>query len=264
MLLAIRNDERFQERFRKTTWLEWCDLVPCFVTGFGSGPQQAALSEGSFPAGTRLSDSGTSDADFLKILLCAFSYISIVDFDGNLYYTEVPTPGVGGGANRVVRLNANRKKSVVVSACDPNPCNLTSDLFGNVYWTCTSANVIVRRTQFGAGATSVLLRGLKSPFGIDVPLILPNVIYFTEVPTPGLPGSSEGKNNVSVAIKLFSSYLQFQLSGRRTRTRRCCSRLGWNCLLDVPHGRSHSPRPKRIKQFRRIIAFDLKAGRFKS
>ena len=159
---------------------------------------------------------------------------------------------------------SNRKKSVVVSACDPNPCNLTSDLFGNVYWTCTSANVIVRRTQFGAGTTSVLLRGLKSPFGIDVPLILPNVIYFTEVPTPGLPGSSEGKNNVSVAIKLFSSYLQFQLSGRRTRTRRCCSRLGWNCLLDVPHGRSHSPRPKRIKQFRRIIAFDLKAGRFKS
>ena len=135
-----------------------------------------------------------------------------VDFYGNLYYTEVPTPGVGGGANRVVRLNANRKKSVVVSAGDPNPRNITSDLFGNVYWTCTTANVIVRRTQFGAGATSVVLTGLKSPVGIDVPLIFPNTIYFTQVPTPGLPGPSGGKNDVSVAIKLFSSYLQLQLS----------------------------------------------------
>ena len=135
-----------------------------------------------------------------------------LDVYGNLYYSEIPTPGIGGGENRVVRLNQNRKKSVIVSSGDPNPTNISTDLYGNVYWTCTSANVIVRRTQFGTGTQSVLLRNLKAPVGIDVPLLLPGFIFFTQVPTPGVPGSASGSNNVSVAIQFLKSFITLPLN----------------------------------------------------
>ena len=135
-----------------------------------------------------------------------------LDVYGNLYYSEIPTPGTGGGENRVVRLNANRKKSVVVSAGDPNPENISTDVFGNVYWTCESAGVIVRRTQFGTGTQSVLLRNLKSPVGIDVPLLVPGFIFFTQVPTPGVPGTEGGSNDVNVAIQFLRSFFAFPLN----------------------------------------------------
>lgn len=135
-----------------------------------------------------------------------------LDIHGNLYYSENPTPGVVGGENRVVRLNANRRKSFVVSAGDPNPENISSDLLGNVYWTCSSAGVIVRRTQFGAGNTSVVLRNLKSPVGIDVPLLVPGLLYFTQVPTPGIPGTDGGSNDVNIAIQFLRSYFVFPLN----------------------------------------------------
>ena len=34
-----------------------------------------------------------------------------LDVYGNLYYSEIPTPGTAGGANRVVRLNATASVS---------------------------------------------------------------------------------------------------------------------------------------------------------
>lgn len=135
-----------------------------------------------------------------------------LDVYGNLYYSEIPTPGTGGGENRVVRLSANRKRLVIVSAGDPNPENISTDLLGNVYWTCESAGVIVRRTQFGTGAQSVLLRNLKSPVGIDVPLLAPGFIFFTQVPTPGVPGTAGGSNDVNVAIQFLRSYFSFPLN----------------------------------------------------
>jgi hypothetical protein len=135
-----------------------------------------------------------------------------LDVYGNLYYSEIPTPGTASGENRVVRLNANRKKSFVVSAGDPNPENISTDLYGNVYWTCESAGVIVRRTQFGTGTQSVLLRNLKSPVGIDVPLFAPGIIFFTQVPTPGVPGTDGGSNDVNVAIQFLRSYFSFPLN----------------------------------------------------
>lgn len=135
-----------------------------------------------------------------------------LDVYGNLYYSEIPTPGTGGGENRVVRLNANRKRSIIVSAGDPNPENISTDLFGNVYWTCGSAGVIVRRTQFGTGTQSVLLRNLRSPVAIDVPLLAPGFIFFTQVPTPGVPGTAGGSNDVNVAIQFPRSYFSFPLN----------------------------------------------------
>jgi streptogramin lyase len=65
----------------------------------------------------------------------------------NLYYTEVPTPGVAGamgGMNRVVKYDLKMRKMTVVNLGDPEPTDIAVDSDGTVYWTCTSAGVIVQ------------------------------------------------------------------------------------------------------------------------
>ena len=57
-----------------------------------------------------------------------------------------PAGGVEQFSAIVQSLKAKNKNVVVVSAGDPNPANISTDLYGNVYWTCESAGVIVRRT----------------------------------------------------------------------------------------------------------------------
>ena len=67
--------------------------------------------------------------------------------DGNLlYWTEVPTPGVGGaagGLNKVWELNLRTNVKTLVHSGDPEPTDVTVDRDGAVYWTCSSAGVIV-------------------------------------------------------------------------------------------------------------------------
>lgn len=63
-----------------------------------------------------------------------------------LYWTEVPTPGVSGangGQNNVWELNLRTMKKTLVAAGDPEPTDITVDRDGRLYWTCTSAGVIV-------------------------------------------------------------------------------------------------------------------------
>ena len=63
-----------------------------------------------------------------------------------LYWTEVPTPGVGGaagGQNKVWELNLRTKVKTLVHSGDPEPTDVTVDRDGAVYWTCSSAGVIV-------------------------------------------------------------------------------------------------------------------------
>lgn len=63
-----------------------------------------------------------------------------------LYWTEVPTPGVhgsNGGQNKVWELNLRSMKKALVNSGDPEPTDLTVDRDGRLYWTCTSAGVIV-------------------------------------------------------------------------------------------------------------------------
>ena len=63
-----------------------------------------------------------------------------------LYWTEVPTPGVGGaagGQNKVWELNLRTKVKTLVHSGDPEPTDVTVDREGAVYWTCSSAGVIV-------------------------------------------------------------------------------------------------------------------------
>jgi hypothetical protein len=71
-----------------------------------------------------------------------------VDHQGQeLYFTEVPTPGVsgaGGGSNRVSVLNLKTDELQLVDFGDPEPHDITVALNGDVFWTCSSAGVIVQ------------------------------------------------------------------------------------------------------------------------
>jgi hypothetical protein len=68
-----------------------------------------------------------------------------------LCFTEVPTPGVPGNAGGQNRVNALDLGPV--RACDPprgsgtHGCRRARN--GNVYWTCTSAGVIVEAKRTG-------------------------------------------------------------------------------------------------------------------
>jgi sugar lactone lactonase YvrE len=69
-----------------------------------------------------------------------------------LYFTEVPTPGVpgsAGGQNRVNALDLRTKMVRVIHEGDPEPTDVAVARNGNVYWTCTSAGVIVEAKRIG-------------------------------------------------------------------------------------------------------------------
>jgi streptogramin lyase len=75
------------------------------------------------------------------------------------------------------------------------------DLAGNVYWTCTSAGVIVK---LSGGTTTVIANNLNKPYGIATDYL--GNLYFTEVPTPGVSGANGGLNKVS-KLKLSSGQI---------------------------------------------------------
>lgn len=113
---------------------------------------------------------------------------------GQLYFTELPTPGVSGpdgGTNTVNQLRANRRVRVLTEG-EPEPTNLSANLFGDIYWTCTSAGVIVRLSR---GEVEVIAQDLNRPYGLASDLL--GSLYFTEVPTPGVGGADGGQNRVS-------------------------------------------------------------------
>ncbi len=70
-----------------------------------------------------------------------------IDHPGrNLYFTEVPTPGVGGmngGQNKVWQYDLTTGVRTLVHSGDPEPTDVAVSRNGTVYWTCTSAGVIV-------------------------------------------------------------------------------------------------------------------------
>jgi len=111
---------------------------------------------------------------------------------GVVYFTEVPTPGVPGGANGVSSFDGTTK--TILTSGEPEPTDVVVSRNGTLYWTCKTAGVILRRQN---GTTSVLLGGLLSPTGIALDKKGEN-LYFTEVPTPGVPGNAGGANRVSV------------------------------------------------------------------
>lgn len=119
-----------------------------------------------------------------------------IDRWNNVYFTQLPTPGVGGGAGGMNTVNVTDGESVeVLTLGEPEPTDIAVSRNGTAYWTCKSAGVILARTP--DGTVSLLLKDLASPTGIALDH-QGRQLYFTEVPTPGKPGSQGGENNVWV------------------------------------------------------------------
>lgn len=108
---------------------------------------------------------------------------------GTLYFTQIPTPGVGGGMNGVFQFDGSTVAALHMG--EPEPTDIAVDNHGDLYWTCKSAGVILKLSN---GVTSLVLAGLSKPTGIA--LDHRGNLYFTEVPTPGVPGSMGGTNKV--------------------------------------------------------------------
>lgn len=69
--------------------------------------------------------------------------------DGNraLYITQLPTPGISGpdgGTNKVSAYDLETMALELVDAGDPEPTDITVAPNGSVFWTCSSAGVIVQ------------------------------------------------------------------------------------------------------------------------
>lgn len=114
-----------------------------------------------------------------------------------LYITQLPTPGVPGklgGSNTVDRINIASKQLKNIATGEPEPTNLALSKRGELYWTCKSAGVILERSR--KGEINLFLGGLTKPSGIAVDRW--GHVYFTQLPTPGVPGPMGGSNTVSV------------------------------------------------------------------
>ncbi len=114
--------------------------------------------------------------------------------DEQIYFTEVPSPGVPGAGNAVKVLDTEDDTITSLHEGEPEPTNLALDRKGNLYWTCKSAGVILEQDR--KGVTTKLLMGLAKPSGIA--LDGRGNVYFTQLPTPGIPGPKGGTNSVSV------------------------------------------------------------------
>jgi DNA-binding beta-propeller fold protein YncE len=113
-----------------------------------------------------------------------------LDRDGLVYFTEVPAPGVAGAGNRVSVSDGST--TTVLHMGEPEPTDVVVSKKGEIYWTCKSAGVILEQV---AGETTMLLTGLDHPSGIALDKN-GDTLFFTEVPTPGIPGSAGGRNRV--------------------------------------------------------------------
>lgn len=112
----------------------------------------------------------------------------------DLYFTEIPNPGTPNAGNGVKRLDLCDWTVTTVNSGEPEPVNIAMDRNGQIYWTCKTAGVIL--TQDEEGETMPVLRGLSKPSGIAIDRR--GRIFFTQIPTPGVPGTMGGSNNVSV------------------------------------------------------------------
>ncbi len=115
-----------------------------------------------------------------------------------LYISQLPTPGVAGpngGRNSVDKIALGSGRLTNLTMGEPEPTNLALDKRGSLYWTCKSAGVILERSR--RGVVAPLLTGLTEPSGIAVDRW--ERVYFTLLPTPGVPGSMGGNNTVNVS-----------------------------------------------------------------
>jgi hypothetical protein len=115
--------------------------------------------------------------------------------DRDVYFTQLPTPGVSGMMGGTNTVNVSDGTSIqTLTMGEPEPTDIAVAKDGTAFWTCKSANVILKRTP--DGTVSLLLGDLEKPVGISLDH-QNRKLYFTEVPTPGVPGSMGGGNKVN-------------------------------------------------------------------
>ncbi len=118
-----------------------------------------------------------------------------VDRWGFVYFTQVPTPGVSGKNGGTNTVNVSDGLGIeILTLGEPEPTDITVSRNGTAYWTCKSAGVILCRTA--DGTVTRLLKDLSKPTGIALDQRR-HILYFTEVPTPGVNGAHGGANKVS-------------------------------------------------------------------
>ena len=118
-----------------------------------------------------------------------------VDRWGFVYFTQVPTPGVNGDNGGTNTVNVSDGVDIeMLTLGEPEPTDITVSRNGTAYWTCKSAGVILCRTA--DGTVTRILKDLSKPNGIALDQRR-HILYFTEVPTPGVNGANGGANKVS-------------------------------------------------------------------
>ena len=143
------------------------------------------------PVSALLAFSCTSFAQEYKLKVVASGLAKptgIAVDDDKIYFTEVPVPGVAGGANAVKRLNLDNGRIKTLHTGEPEPLNIVVGSDGTIYWVCRTAGVILK--QDDDGKTSTFLQALSRPTGLA--MSRRGTIYFTQVPTPGVAGGMNG------------------------------------------------------------------------
>lgn len=114
-----------------------------------------------------------------------------VDSSDRVYLAGTANASSGGVAAVIVRGGAI---TAIPDPPGPDKTTLVAGASGDLYWTSRSAGLIYHRSPDGSGG--VVLSGLNAPQGLALDPA-ENVLYFTEVPTPGVAGSAGGKNTVN-------------------------------------------------------------------
>ncbi|MFN2446646.1 MAG: hypothetical protein ABR606_13810 [Vicinamibacterales bacterium] len=120
-------------------------------------------------------------------------------------------------------------RKLVISMGEPEPTDVVVARSGDLYWTCKAAGVILKRS---GGVTTLLRAGLDSPSGIAIDH-RGEVLYFTEVPTPGVPGTMGGRNRIR-ALHLATGELRSVHVGDPEPTDVAVARNGnlyWTCTV---------------------------------
>jgi hypothetical protein len=118
----------------------------------------------------------------------------------NLYYTELPTPGVlgwNGGENKVWQFNLTTQVASLLNPIDPSPTDIVVAKNGDIYFTCQAFGIIVYMPAGVPWLQRTIWTGFHSPIGLALDPTEEN-LYYTEVPTPGVDGANGGQNTVSM------------------------------------------------------------------
>lgn len=114
-----------------------------------------------------------------------------VDSSDRVYLAGAAGSGGMGTTAVLVRGGAI---TAIPDPAGPDKTTLVAGAAGDLYWTSSSAGLIYHRSPDGKG--NVVVSGLNAPQGLALDAA-ENVLYFTEVPTPGVAGSAGGKNTVN-------------------------------------------------------------------